>query len=213
MVIFLPIKQHSQRVPRKNFRDFGGEPLYKVALLKYKQHSVYVDTDSPELTREIKKDKRLSHVTVVPRQDSLKGDLVSVTDIIKDFIMRYNIEDTIAQIHVTSPFLKEETVTKASQYLTEYDSVVACNVYKSRFWRKEKYGYCPVNHNPVKMEQTQDLPTLYEENSAFYIFQPSVVLKFNSRIGISPYFYPISSPENLDIDTEEDWEAALKEIK
>jgi CMP-N-acetylneuraminic acid synthetase len=60
------------------------------------------------------------------------------------------------------------------------------------------------------MEQTQDLPTLYEENSAFYIFRPDVIINMNSRIGTNPYFYSISSPENVDIDTESDWALALK---
>ena len=64
------------------------------------------------------------------------------------------------------------------------------------------------------MEQTQDLPTLYEENSAFYIFQPSVVLETNSRIGVNPYFYQTDYTESIDIDTEKDWKFAanIKEM-
>ena len=87
----------------------------------------------------------------------------------------------------------------------EYDSVVSCNLHQTRFWRKEAYGYCPVNHNPAKLEQTQDLPAFYEENSAFYIFKPPVLLKHGNRIGQNPYFFVLNEPENLDIDTEEDW--------
>lgn len=210
MNIFIPIKHNSQRVPRKNFRDFNGERLFTHTLLKYKEHKVFVDTDSEEIKTLIHGDKRLSHVTVINRQPHLCGDIVSVCDLIRDFIIRQDISDPIAQIHVTSPFLKEKTITKAFEYLNEYDSVVACNAYNSRFWRKESYGYCPINHNPVKMEQTQDLPTLYEENSAFYIFQPSVVLETNSRIGVNPYFYPTDYTESIDIDTEEDWKFAIE---
>ena len=102
---------------------------------------------------------------------------------------------------------------KAYKKITKYDSVVSCNVINSRLWRKEKYGYCPVNHNPLKMEQTQDLPKYYEENSAFYIFEPNVIKTFGTRIGQNAFFYEINEPYNIDIDTEEDWDKAIRQIK
>ena len=94
--------------------------------------------------------------------------------------------------------------------INNYDSVVSCNVHQVRFWRKERYGYCPVNHNPAKLEQTQDLPKYYEENSAFYIFKPEVLIRTGNRIGQNPFFYELKDPENLDIDTEEDWKLILR---
>ena len=63
------------------------------------------------------------------------------------------------------------------------------------------------------MEQTQDLPKYYEENSAFYIFEPTVIKNFGNRIGQNPFFYEINEPYNIDIDTEEDWNKATKEAK
>jgi len=209
MIIFIPIKHNSQRVHRKNFRRFGKEPLFKHTLLKYSNHQVYVDTDSQEIIDLISSDKTLSHVNVFNRRESLRGDTVSVCDLIRDFVIRFKINEPVAQIHVTSPFLKEETLLAASKYIKNHDSVISCNAYNSRFWRKENYGYCPINHNPVKMEQTQDLPTLYEENSAFYIFKPEVILDLNSRIGKNPHFYSIDKIQSVDIDTEEDWDFAL----
>jgi CMP-N-acetylneuraminic acid synthetase len=210
MIIFIPIKENSQRVPRKNFRDFGGEPLYKHTLLKYVEDEVYVDTDSDEIMSEIKKDSRLSNVVAYERNKNLIGDKVSVCSLVADFINRFKIRNAIAQIHVTSPFLERRLITNAHSLIGDYDSVVSCNVYNSRFWRKEEYGYCPVNHNPVKMEQTQDLPKMYEENSAFYIFKPGVLGYTNSRVGKNPYFYEVLFPHSLDIDNEKDWTMALK---
>jgi CMP-N-acetylneuraminic acid synthetase len=208
MKIFIPIKHNSQRVSRKNFRRFGKEPLFKHTLLKFKKHEVYVDTDSQDIIDMVLSDKRLKHVHVFHRRETLRGDKISVCDLIKDFIDRFNIQEPIAQIHVTSPFLTLRTLEEAYNKIDDYDSVVSCNAHNSRFWREEQYGMCPVNHNPVKMEQTQDLPTLYEENSCFYIFQPYVIMNLGSRVGKNPYFYPISKIESIDIDTEDDWEFA-----
>lgn len=210
MIVFIPIKHNSQRVPRKNFREFNGEPLYKHTLLKYRDANVFVDTDSDDIYKGIKEDNRLNNVNVFMRSRDLVGHEVSVCELIKNFIVKFNISKPIAQIHVTSPFLLDKTVKTCYNMLQDYDSVVSCNVHQVRFWRKEDYGFCPVNHNPAKLEQTQDLPKYYEENSAFYIFQPNILLKTGNRIGQNPFFYELREPENLDIDTEEDWKKVIK---
>ena len=207
MIIFIPIKENSQRVPRKNFREINGVPLYKHTLYKLTNDDVYVDTDSDEIAAGIKLDPKLSNVCVYRRSRDLIGDEVSVCDLIKDFIISKEISyQYICQMHVTSPFVTNEILDSAFKKLEEgYDSVVSCNEVNTRFWRKEDYGYAPVNHNPMKLEQTQDLPTYYEENSTFYMFDVEMFLKTNTRIGFNPYFYPIGYPHNMDIDTEDDW--------
>ena len=59
MIIFIPIKENSQRVPRKNFREINGVPLYKHTLYKLSDYEVYVDTDSTEVILDIESDERL----------------------------------------------------------------------------------------------------------------------------------------------------------
>jgi len=140
----------------------------------------------------------------------LIGHNVSVCDLIENFIVEQSISNNnICQVHVTSPFIEEKTLINAFNYFKKgYDSVVSCNLYQNRLWRKENYGYCPINHNPLKLEQTQDLPIYYEENSLFYMFNSLSFLKTKSRIGNNPYFYQCNFPENIDIDTEDDWNLA-----
>ena len=98
MDLFIPIKHNSQRVPRKNFRRFGREPLFKRTLLKFKQHNIFVDTDSQEIVDLITSDKRLKHVTVFPRAEKLRGGSVSVCELIKDFILRNDFNKPLTQI-------------------------------------------------------------------------------------------------------------------
>tara|TARA_R110001592_G_scaffold14119_3_gene63929 strand:+ start:673 stop:1320 length:648 start_codon:yes stop_codon:yes gene_type:complete len=210
MKFFIPIKQNSQRVPGKNFRHLNGEKLYKHVMLKYSDFEIFIDTDSDEILSEVGSDSRMSHVTAYRRRADQLGDKVSVCDLIKNFITKFNIADPIVQTHVTSPFLTPQIFEEAYSHMVDHDSVVSCNTYNSRFWRREEYGYCPLNHNPLRLEQTQDLPVLYEENSAFYIFSPSVVLESGNRIGKNPYFFPLDSPHNIDIDTEDDWNKVQK---
>ena len=86
MTIFIPIKENSQRVPRKNFRLLDGIPLYKHTLYKLKDFKVFVDTDSQEIIEEVKRDERCSHVTAYARNPSLIGDEVSVCDVIDNAV-------------------------------------------------------------------------------------------------------------------------------
>jgi len=217
MLIFIPIKQESQRVPGKNFREFRGEQLYQHTLLKLKDFLVFVDTDSDELIETIRSDDNLNHVIPFKRKEELIGHNISVIDLLKSFVTQFSFDhdELICQLHVTTPLLKIETIKNAENIInnTKYDSIVSCNKLQSRLWRQEKYGYSPINHNPIKLEQTQDLPEIYEENSAFYMFENNVIKKYNNRIGINPYFYPINFPENLDIDTEDDWKILINIFK
>ena len=211
MIIFIPIKKNSQRVPNKNFRNFGGAPLYKHTLYKLRNEVVYVDTDSDDLINDISKDSNLKNVIAFKRQGSLIGDSVSVCDLIRSFIISNNISNEyICQMHVTSPFINLDIINDAYMKIDDgYNSVASCNKIKARLWRNESYGYCPVNHNPMRLEQTQDLPDYYVENSAFYIFNSDIFLKNKLRVGDNPYFYEIGFPYNLDIDTECDWDMCI----
>ena len=126
--------------------------------------------------------------------------LVKIISLIKNFRECYQVKDYICQIHVTSPFLQLEHLQTAQNKLDEgYDSVFGADVMQQRLWRKESYGYCPINHNPMKLEQTQDLPKYYCENSYLYAFKPAV-LDHGNRIGKNPYLLEIGFPYNLDIE-------------
>jgi len=204
MIIYIPIKKSSQRVPGKNFRNFRGKPLWENTIDKLKDFNVFIDTDSDLIIKECGQKK---WATCFHRKRDLIGNKVSVVDLLKNFVNQFSINEPICQIHVTSPFLNPDHIKFALDKINNegYDSVFSADVVQNRFWKKENYGYCPVNHNPMKLEQTQDLPIYYMENSYLYAFEPKV-LEFNNRIGYNPYIMEIDFPYNLDIDTEGDWD-------
>jgi CMP-N-acetylneuraminic acid synthetase len=218
MKIFIPIKENSERVPRKNFRQFGEDLLYRrclLRLLKFEEMEIWVDTDSEEIFNDINTDPMLSRVNVYSRDNSLIGDNTPVNLLIENFVNTHcSDNDIVCQVHVTSPFLSGETIVSAHKKMVEgkYDSVASVNVFHSRFWTMDKCGYRPVNHNPLKLEKTQDLESMYEENSAFYMFASEGFLRHKNRIGINPLFFSVPAPENIDIDTEEDFDFALKTL-
>ena len=211
MKIFIPIKKESERVPNKNFRDFGGVPLYMHTLNKFKDYEVFVNTDCAFL-------KVPDNVTFIERKEELCGHDVSVNLLIKDFLLDYveDEDEIIFQTHVTSPFLSTKTIDyltkfykKNSRYIN-IDSYFSVNDLTQRMWGMNKTNcLLPLNHDPRKLLPTQKLDTVYLENSAFYMFTKKSFLKRDNRIGLNASIYSVKFPEYLDIDTEDDFKLCL----
>jgi len=204
VVALLPIKDNSERVPGKNFREFAGKPLYQhiVETLDrtYAVDEIVIDTDSPRVLLEAPK---LSlKVRVIDRPPELRGDMVST-----NLIFAHDLEvvegDLFVQTHATNPLLRSETVARALAAFieneAEYDSLFSVNAFHSRFYRADG---TPVNHDPETLIRTQDLPPLYEENSCVYVFTRESFAKRGRRIGERPMMFPTPPTESVDIDDE-----------
>lgn len=216
--LFIPVKHESQRIPGKNFRPILGKPLWVRCVHRFEEYfTLYINTDSPDIIKEVEEDKKFGwRVHARRRENYLCGHDVSVNKLINHFVsseLMVLSDDIVVQIHVTSPFLTPETVMRAVSYIKDegYDSVVGCNVLQSRLWREEgELGLVPVNHDPRYLHPTQHLPPFYEENSALYAFRVSAFETCRNRICFKPKFMPIGFPENVDVDTEENWQMVLK---
>jgi len=199
----VPIKDHSERVSGKNFRDFCGKPLYHHILLAldrtYAIDQIAIDTDSPRVMLEAPKLSR--KVLVIERPAELRGDLISTNRIFAHDLGLLDA-DLFLQTHATNPLLKSETIAKALRLFLEheadnYDSLFSVNAHHSRFYDGNGQA---INHDPDNLIRTQDLPPLYEENSCIYVFTRDSFARHGRRIGAKPYMMPINRIEATDID-------------
>ena len=108
-VALLPMKDHSARVPGKNFRDFAGRPLYRWILdtllgIDWLE-LVVINTDSPRLldNPELQADSR---VLLRQRAPELVGDEISMNRIIADDIAAISA-DRYFMTHSTNPLLSQ----------------------------------------------------------------------------------------------------------
>jgi CMP-N-acetylneuraminic acid synthetase len=62
-----------------------------------------------------------------------------------------------------------------------------------------------LNHDPDILLQTQDLPTVYEENSCLYIFTRETLSRRHNRLGERPLMFEMDAAEAWDIDEELDF--------
>ena len=204
VIALVPIKEHSERVKEKNFREFCGKPLFHHILHTldrvYAVDAIVVDTDSPRIMAEA---PALSHkIEVIERPEELRGDYVS-TNSIFEYDLSQTQADIYIQTHTTNPLLKAETIAKAiGEFIAnedEYDSLFGVNQYQSRFYTEDGVA---VNHDPDNLLRTQDLPPMYEENSSLYVFTQESFAKRKHRIGCKPLMYATPRVESMDIDDE-----------
>lgn len=210
VVVLLPMKGHSERVPNKNMKDFNGSPLYHTILKTLQQSlrikKIIINTDS-----EIIADDATSHfekVYINPRPDMLCGDFVPMNDIIAYDLSTHVDDDHFLQTHSTNPLLSVKTIDKSIELYFDaldkgYDSVYSVTKFQSRFyWENGK----AINHNPAELIRTQDLSPIYEENSNFYIFSRNSFNNANKkRIGLKPLMCEVNKKEAIDIDDLDDF--------
>ena len=104
--------------------------------------------------------------------------------------------------------MRIKTIKNAIKKLKNHDSVAAVTKDYNFEWLKKNKKYRPINFNPKKITKTQNLNPVLMSNGAFFIFKKKTFLKYNNRVGKKPYFYEITFPESIEIDTIEELKLA-----
>ncbi len=210
LVALVPMRHHSQRVPRKNYRPLAGKPLFHHILETLRAvpeiDEIIVDTDSNLILDEAR--RLFPDVKLIQRPEHLHADEIPMNDILLHDTAQAQA-DFYLQTHSTNPLLRAETISRAiktffAEY-PKYDSLFSVTRLQTRLYDKDGKA---VNHNPLELLQTQDLPPVYEENSCLYLFTRENLERKRHRIGDSPLLFEISADEAWDIDEELDFEIA-----
>ncbi|MBV1788874.1 pseudaminic acid cytidylyltransferase [Marinobacterium sp. D7] len=216
-VAIIPARGGSKRIPRKNIRDFAGQPVIAYSI-KAAQESgvcdrVIVSTDDDEIA-----DVARSFGAEIPfiRPPSLADDHTG-TGAVVEHAVRWLTErgadpEFVCCIYATAPLISAERLSAAFKLLeAQPDMLHAFSV--------GRFSY-PVHRGLLRdgdgvrmlypehlMTRSQDLPEVLHDAGQFYW----------SRLGQKPnvpMFGPLSIPILLpdwqvkDIDTEEDWRHA-----
>lgn len=206
----VPMRHHSQRVPGKNYRPLAGKPLFQHILETLQAvpeiDTVMVDTDSEPVMDGVQ--RLFPNVKLIQRPEHLRADDVPMNDILLHDTAQVQA-DFYLQTHSTNPLLKTETISRGIQsFITnypKYDSLFSVTRLQTRlYWQDGR----AINHNPLELLQTQDLPPVYEENSCVYLFTRENLERKKHRIGDSPLMFEIDADEAWDIDEELDFEIA-----
>lgn len=202
---FIPIKEHSSRIPNKNFRDFNGKPLYEHFFTKLHPtnpfDSVYVNTDS----EEVKSKAKDYGFNVIDRPDYLSEDDANGNDLLLYDADQVEV-DIYFQLFVTAPLLTQKTIHRAYEKIQseDNDSVFTVSTHNSFFWNDDS----PINYDPTELPRTQDLGTLFEETTGLYAIERDSLLDRECRIGYDPEYVKVGDIEAIDIDEMSDLQLA-----
>ena len=208
IVAIIPVRAGSQRVLNKSIRKFDDTNLleHKIKQLKSIKdiNKIILTTDSEEAKEiGIKYD-----INIIDRTGYYASSECNNSDFFKYIAEQTNIEDEyLIYTPVTSPFISNETICKVIDLFrekTEYDSVVPVDLIKHHMWMNGK----PLNYNPEKAPNTQDLPDIYALNYACSIISRKDQINYSNLCGKKPLFHQISQFESIDIDTMYDFEMA-----
>lgn len=210
IVALVPMRHSSERVPGKNYRDFGGKPLYHHivdSLLECDHVSqIVIDTDSATIMEDAA--TSFPTVTLLERPEHLRAGETPMNEVILYDVSQVE-GDFYLQTHSTNPLLRGETICGAIEAFLEaypeYDSLFGATRLQTRLWDQLVMA---INHNPNYLARTQDLPPIYEENSNIYIFTKDILERRHNRLGDRPQIFEIDRLEAWDIDEELDFQVA-----
>ena len=210
ILVVIPARGGSKRIPRKNVRIMCGKPLilYSVANAKALAEQFDVDiavsTDDEELSNIVSK----KGVDLVMRGEHLAADKVTLDPVIYDAVIRMEERkskkyDIVITMQATSPTLKRQTILDAVSYFesSNYDTMISVVNRPHLSWKLEGDK---IVKNYEKRLNSQELPPNYQETGGFLMARRAAVTE-NTRIGEHVGVYEVSAAESADIDTEEDW--------
>ncbi|MDR2006613.1 MAG: pseudaminic acid cytidylyltransferase [Acidaminococcales bacterium] len=219
MVAVITARGGSKRIPRKNIKDFLGQPIMaysiKAALDSGLFGEVMVSTEDAEIAEVARK-----YGAAVPflRSAATADDYATTFDVLHEVVTEYDKRGTrfdwLCCLYPTAPFVTPGALRAGAEKLLQSGAdcltpVVKFSFPPQRAFVLDEAGYLVYKWPEYKNSRSQDLQPFYHDAGQFYFYK-------------SEYFFakepfPKAIPFLLDdllvqdIDNVEDW--ALAEMK
>jgi len=220
-VAIITARGGSKRIPKKNIKEFLGNPILKysidAALNTECFDEVMVSTDDFEIANLAK-----LYGAKVPfmRSEIASNDFTTTAEVIMEVLQQYKLQGKDYKycccIYPTAPFVTSEKLQYAYDKLVESGakSVVPIVRYSfpiQRSFKMEEDGLVKLNWPEYLNSRSQDLPPAYHDCGQFYFLETNAFLKEQKVFTDYTLGYEMPESEVQDIDNEEDWK--LAEIK
>lgn len=213
LIVVVPARGGSQRVPKKNVRALNGKPLIaytlEAAIEAGLRDCIVVSTDD----EEVRAISARSGVRVLNRPAEYATAASSTESVLLHALEVVSREGwtprRVMTLPPTSPFRRATTVRRFVSIAAESDADCIFSLTENRgdFWNVTKAGVLQ-RLFPDAPRRQQDRQPLYEENSAFYITRADALRQVGSVLGRTQCGVLIDSLEAFDINTELDFSVA-----
>ncbi len=219
-VAIITARGGSKRIPRKNIREFCGEPMItypiKAAIKSGLFSEVMVSTDDEEIAEIAQKNG-----AQVPflRSKENSDDFSTTSDVLKEVLAEYkkigkSFEHACC-LYPTAVFANEEKLKQAAKYFIESnaDSLIPVVQFSFPIQRALK-----IEDNLLKFfwpenvaKRSQDLEKSFHDSGQFYFFKTNIFELKKDLFNSKTIPFELKESEVQDIDNEEDFKIA--EIK
>jgi pseudaminic acid cytidylyltransferase len=217
----IPARGGSKRIPRKNIKEFCGEPMIARSIQAAKKTKLFdrviVSTDSAEIG-----EVALRYGAEIPfmRPADLSDDFTGTLEVVRHAVIACEKAektqyDLICCLYATAPFVLPEDLQAASALLEyrrkEAEFVIPVTGFPFPVQRavyQNAEGALTPLYPEMMVKRSQDLTEALHDCGQFYWATRSAWLNAVSIWGSK--VYPLQLPRSRvqDIDTPEDWERA-----
>ena len=208
----VPMKAISQRLPGKNVASLGDKPLcyWLLNTLIACKHidKIIVDAWGKEIIECVEQMPGAKDIVISQRPIEYCIETAGGNFLLERFVT--DPDEIYVQCHVTSPFLHHETIGEAVHLIKigDCESCFGVTKIQQRLWldNEEQGSLSPINHRSDEpLARTQDLDEVYAENGSFFAFTGNSYFTHDkSRNCFASRPIPLSFPETIDIDEEDD---------
>lgn len=214
IVAVLPCKVGSQRVINKNTREFSEKSLVEIKLgqlTKVPEISKIIVSTNDSIVVDVC--KKMNHPKIeihweVRSEESRKNNM----GMVDYFAEVFNFDGHLLWTHVTSPFINEETYSRAIKLYLEnlhkHDSLVSVNKIKGYLWGEDKKPITYDLERDSRWPKTQNTKACYLINSGIFLLPLKTLKEKKDRLGDNPIYFECNEIEGLDIDWQEDFDLA-----
>ena len=206
----IPARGGSKGISLKNLVLLQKKPLlfYTVnASLHSKINRTIVSTDNPEISKFATK----FGAEVILRPKKLANDKSQIEPVMK-FVLDYlknqenYIPDLVVLLQNTSPLRTSQHIDDAIDFFKKnnFDSILSGSISHFNLWKIHNNFALPVNYNPLKRQNRQDMKNQFVENGAIYITKNTFFTKSKCRISGKIGIFKMSEEDSIEIDSLND---------
>ena len=225
-VAIITARGGSKRIPKKNIKDFCGQPIIAYAITAALDSGLFdevmVSTDGDEIAETAK-----VYGASIPfmRSPSTSNDYATTADVLCEVLRDYAAQgknfDFMCCLYPTAPFVTAEKLRAAHAAFVEsgaeiLEPVVAFSYPPQRSFSIEE-DLLTYNYPEHVRTRSQDLPTWYHDAGQFYFYKVEAFCRSvegNKKQGgydLRCVPFIMNEMEVQDIDTIMDWQ--LAEVK
>lgn len=217
-IAVIPARGGSKRIPRKNLRNFCGQPMLAWPLQAAQDSGLFqriiVSTDDEEIAALA---QQLGGEVPFRRPPALADDHTPTQPVIQHAIETLQAQgqtiDAVCCLYATAPFVRASDLRAGRQLID--DPAISYAFAATRFgfpiqraFFLDEAGQPQMFQPEHALTRSQDLPEAYHDAGQFYWARSSTWLAGGAIFG--PQARPVLLPAERvqDIDTEADWQRA-----